>query len=389
MRKPPLFAVSLVATLACSILFLAARKSNADETATKAALAAKGIKATRSGLSLQEEGELAKAVTAATKLKQKVPSSAGGESGGSESTAEVEAEIAQLTERNAGLKQQLAQVNQTPIAFKGPLVANLNQEISANDNEIAHLQQSMKQTAKSTDDSKKDVTAARDAYFQAVFDARKMADRVLGQYAELSKDQEVIAAVKAWNETTKGSHALKPSHGFDTAVKRLEVLEKKIPSEKISLKQQGTGYYANVAINGDVLCEMLVDSAAPSLLLPHQMAVDAGVKVNEAAETIPFQTADGSEVQARHVVLKSVRVGSFLARNVACGVLPDSNKTAKAVLGKTFLGQFKGNVDSSSGELSLVRADTSAASTRHRKKPVTKHSLKKSNKPAQSDEPQE
>jgi hypothetical protein len=70
-------------------------------------------------------------------------------------------------------------------------------------------------------------------------------------------------------------------------------------------------------------------------------------------------------------------------------VLPDSNKTAKAVLGKTFLGQFKGNVDSSSGELSLVRADTSAASTRHRKKPVTKHSLKKSNKPAQSDEPQE
>ena len=214
-----------------------------------------------------------------------------------------------------------------------------------------------------------------------------MADRVIGQYAELNKDQEVAAAVKSWNEAAHTSHTLKPSHGFDSALRRLEVLEKKIPSEKVTLKQEGTGYYANVAINGDVICEMLVDSAAPSLLLPHQMAVDAGVKVNDSAETTPFQTADGSEVQAHHAVLKSVRVGSFTARNVACGVLPAGSKSTKGVLGKSFLGQFKGKVDSLSGELSLARADGEGGSRRH-KKPVAKHT-RKSSKSAQSDEPQE
>jgi clan AA aspartic protease (TIGR02281 family) len=390
MRKRHLLPVSLVAVFACSIVILAARTSTADETALKAALAAKGIKATRGGLSLQEEGELTKAVAAATKLKGKTFSTTSRDnSGGFENPEAIQAEIARLTELNVELKQKLAQLNQAPIPFKATAVTNLNHEISANDNAIAQLQASTKQAAKSNDDTQKDVKAARDAYHQAVFDARKMADRVIGQYAELSKDAEVIAAIKSWNEATHATHALKPSHAFATAVKKLETLEKTIPSEKIALKQQGTGYYASVAINGDFIGEMLVDSAAPSLLLPHQMAIDAGIKVDDSAETSPFQTADGAEIQARHVVLKTVRVGSFQARNVACGVLPASSKTAKAVLGKSFLGQFKGQVDSLSGELSLVRADASGSSTRRRKKPVAKHTQKKSTKSTQSDEPQE
>jgi clan AA aspartic protease (TIGR02281 family) len=390
MRKRHLLPVSLVAVFACSIVILAARTSTADEPALKAALAAKGIKATRSGLSLQEEGELTKAVAAATKLKGKTSSTTSRDnSGGFENPEAIQAEIARLSELNVELKQKLAQLNQAPIPFKATAVTNLNQEISVNDNAIAQLQASTKQAAKSNDDTQKDVKAARDAYHQAVFDARKMADRVIGQYAELSKDPEVIAAIKSWNEATHGTHALKQSGAFSNAVRSLEKLEKTIPSEKIPLKQQGTGYYASVAINGDYIGEMLVDSAAPSLLLPHQMAIDAGIKVDDSAETTPFQMADGSEVQARHVVLKSVRVGSFLANRVACGVLPASNKTAKAVLGKSFLGQFKGQVDSLSGELSLVRADASGSSTRRRKQPVVKHTHKKSTKSTQSDEPQE
>jgi clan AA aspartic protease (TIGR02281 family) len=388
MRKPHLVSVSGVASLAVSILLLAVQTSIADESAAKAALAAKGIRASRTGLSLQEEGELNKAVNAATALKRKIPSnSSGSDSGEFGNPAEVQAEIAQLTEQNAELKQQLAQLNAAPIAYKAPAILKLNQEISANDNAINQLQQSSKQAAKANDETQKDVKAAREAYFQAVFDARKMADRVIGQYAELSKDQEVVAAVKAWNEAAHTTHALKPSHGFDAAVKRLEVLEKKIPSQKISLKQEGTTYYASVAINGDVICDMLVDSAASALLLPHQTAIDAGVKVDDAAETTSFQGSDGSELQAHKAVLKSVRVGSFMARNVACGVLPASSKSTKAVLGKSFLGQFKGKVDSLSGELSLVRADAEGAT--HRRRKPAKHTLKKSSKPAQSDEPQE
>jgi clan AA aspartic protease (TIGR02281 family) len=388
MGKPNLLNVSGVTSVAVSILVLAVQTSFADETAAKAALAAKGIRASRMGLSLQEEGELNKAVNAANALKRKIPSnSSGSDSGEFGSPAEVQAEIEQLTQQNAELKQQLAQLNAAPIAYKAPALLKLNQEISANDNAINQLQQSSKQAAKANDETQKDVKAAREAYFQAVFEARKMADRVIGQYAELSKDQEVVAAVKAWNEAAHTTHALKPSHGFEAALKKLEGLEKKIPSQKIPLKQEGTDYYASVAINGDVICNMVVDSAATALLLPHQAAIDAGVKVDDAAETTPFPGPDGSEIQAHKAVLKTVRVGSFMARNVACGVLPASSKSTKAVLGKSFLGQFKGKVDSS-GELSLVRADAEGG-TRHRKRPVAKHTLRKSSRAAQSDEPQE
>jgi clan AA aspartic protease (TIGR02281 family) len=388
MRKSRQLTVSCVAGLAASILLSAAHISIADDTAAKAALAAKGIRASHGGLSLQEEGELAKAVKAAEALKRKIPSdSSGSDSSGFGNNADVQAEIAERTERVAQLKQELAQLNAAPIGFKGPAQVKLNQEISQNETILNQLQQSMKESGKAHDDSQKDIKAARDAYYQAVFDARKMADRVLGQYSELSKDPEVVTAVKAWNEASHSTHGLKPSHPFDSALKKLEALEKKIPSQKIALKQEGTAYSTSVAIN-DVMCDMMVDAAAPSVLLPHQTALDAGVKVDDAAGLTPFQGADGSEVQAHRVVLKTVRVGSFMARNVSCGVFPASNKSAKAVLGKSFLGQFKGKVDSFSGDLQLVRSDTEG-STRRRKKPAAKHTARKSSKAAQSDEPQE
>jgi clan AA aspartic protease (TIGR02281 family) len=391
MRNAHLLAVSGLSSLAVAILFLTVQPGFADDAAAKAALEAKGIRASRTGLSLAEEGELNKAVNAATALKRKIPSgSTSSDASGAEDPAAVQAQIEALTEQTAQLKQKLAQLNAAPIAFKGPALAELNQQISANESAITQLQVSSKQSGKassSNNNTEPDAKAARDAYLQAIFEARKMADHVIGQYTELSKDPEVAAAIKSWNDAAHTSLTLKPSRGFDSAVKRLEVLEKKVPSEKIPLKQQGTGYLASVAINGDRICEMLVDSTAPSLLLPHQTAVDAGVKVNESAETTPFQTADGSEVQAHHVMLKSVRVGSFTAHNVACGVLPASSKSTKAVLGKSFLGQFKGKVDSLSGELSLVRADADGATRRH-KKPAAKHTSRKS-KPAQTEEPQE
>ena len=108
MRNSHLFAVSGLASLAVAILFVTAQPGIADETAAKAALAAKGIRASHSGLSLQEEGELTKAVNAATALKRKIPSSmSSGEAGGFEDSSAVQAEIEELTERNVALKQKL------------------------------------------------------------------------------------------------------------------------------------------------------------------------------------------------------------------------------------------------------------------------------------------
>ena len=180
---------------------------------------------------------------------------------------------------------------------------------------------------------------------------------------------------------------VKPSRGLESAVKRLEALEEKIDSQKIPLRQKGKSYNAMVIINGEKACEMAVDTAAPTLLLPYDVAVGAGVKVNAATETTTIKAAGGSEIQAKRVLLKSVRVGSFTAKNVLCDVFPPRSTSAKAVLGKSFLGQFKSELNAGGSELSLARVDAELAANKKKKKSTPKHTFKKSVQPVPTDDP--
>ncbi len=234
-------------------------------------------------------------------------------------------------------------------------------------------------SSKTADDRhKKDASPAKespslDEYTQEVFEARKVADQLLTRYAELNQDKEVVAALKEWNEAAHTSSALKPSHSFESSLKRLEALEKDVGSETIPLRQEEKNSYATVVINEDTICELVVDPSASTIVLPYRVAVDAGVHL-DAAPKRTTETADGSEAQTKRVVLKSVQVGSFAAKNVVCHVLPAENTTAKGVLGSSFLKQFKSEVNAGGTELSLRRSDTGA--TTHKKKKA-KHTSKR------------
>jgi clan AA aspartic protease (TIGR02281 family) len=378
--------VSSGAAMLGLVLSLAVPGIAGDAASAKSKLAEKGIRVTHAGISLQEETEFSKAVSAAYTLKRKLSPTSKSEDSSASDDGESAAQIEALNEQSQALKQRLAQINVTGIAFRGPIEQELRQKISEIDNEIARIQQARKQASKSTTDVRHDDKAARQSYDQAVFDARKLADRVMTQYAELNKDSDVLSAIKEWNESAHTSNVLKPSHSFESAVKRLETLEKKIVSQKVPLRQEGTNYYAAVAINGEKTIDMLVDTSAPTLVLPYQVAVDAGLKVAGASETKSDQPAEESGASAKRLTLKTVRVGSFMAKNVACKVLPPNDKSDKPILGTSFLSQFKGEINATSSELSLVRADAESSGTRKHKKPAPKHPHKKTANPAPSDD---
>jgi aspartyl protease family protein len=143
-----------------------------------------------------------------------------------------------------------------------------------------------------------------------------------------------------------------------------------------------------VIINGKQRCEMLVDTRAATLLLPYRVAVDAGVNVDAAIETTTGQVGGGSKIQTQRVLLNSVRVGNLTAKDVSCGVLPANITSAQALLGMSFLSQFKFELNARSSVLSLQRVDAEATATR-KKKPLPKHTVKKSVKRIPSDNPQE
>ena len=364
------------------VLLSAVESARGDEASAKARLSAKGIRASRSGFTLQEETEFLKSVSTAYSLKRKVgavnqESSAGTDDG------EVAAQIEALTEQNDLLRKRLSQINLAGVVYRDQIGKQINEEIAANERQIALLRQGEKPTTKPAADTRRDENSARATYDKQVADARKLADHLIGQYAELSHDKEVAPALQEYNEAAHTSHALKPSHGFESALRRLETLEQKIVSGKIPLAQKGKSYYAPVMINGNQKCDMIVDAAAPNLVLPYQVAVDAGVNVDAATEKTTV-IADGSEMEAKRVSLKSVSVGSFTVKNVRCDVLPAKDTSSKARLGKSFLSRFKFTVNAGGSELSLVRAGAEKAT--RRKKPALKHTHKSSAQPVESND---
>ncbi len=366
--------ISGVAVFGSWVLLIFIEGARADEAAAKKTLAAKGIRATHSGCSLIAESEFSKAVSKAYSLRRKHAASKPQQLTAIEKEAAAE-RIQELKNQNELLRNKLAEVNKVGFAFRGNVVQQINEQIAANDRQIAEIQAALDPSRKATDDSKKKDgapakdSASLDQYTQEIFEARKVGDLLLAQYAELNQDKEVVGALKEWNEGAHSSSALKPSHAFESASKRLETLEKDVVSEKIPLRQEQKSSYATVVINEETICELVVDPAAAGIVLPHRVAVDAGIKVD----------AD----QAQRVLLKSVRVGSFGARNVVCQVLPAENTTAKGMLGSTFLKQFKSELTADGKELLLQRSE--AATTHKKKRTPAKRTSKKSSDSAPSD----
>ena len=386
MRKDRLAAISGAVLLGGCVILSAVAAARGDEASAKATLSGKGIKASRSGLTVLGETEFPKSVTAAYALERKLGAAASEEQSSGVGEEEADARIQELKQENVALNQRLQEVTKVAFAFRGQIVQQINQQIAANNQEIARIQQAEKKSTKSAEGAHKDETSARQAYMKQVSEARTLADRLIAEYSELNHDKEVVAAIKEWNAAAHSSHKLAPSHSFDSALRRLEALELKIVSGKVPLREKEQSYYAKVTINDVEPCEMLVDAKVATLLLPYQAAVDAGIHVDAAPETTTVVLADGSKVEAKHVNIKSVRVGSFAAKNVACDILPAAKTTAQATLGLSFLKHFKYDINAATSELSLTRADAHTAG-RHKKKSTTKHTPKKSSTTTPSDEP--
>jgi clan AA aspartic protease (TIGR02281 family) len=386
MRRDRLAAICGAVFLGGCLVLSAVAAARGDEASAKTTLSGKGIRVSRSGFTVLGETEFPKSVTAAYALKRKLGAAASEEQSAGVGEEEANAQIAELKQQNVVLNERLTELNKVGFAFRGQAIQQIRDQIAANDREIAQLQQTQKQSTRSSDDLHKDETSARQAYMKQVSEARTLADRLIAEYSELNQDKDVAAAIKEWDDAAHASHKLAPSHSFDSALRRLEALELKIASGKVPLREKEQSYYATVTINDVKPCEMLVDAKVATLRLPHQAAIDAGIHVDAAHETTTVVLADGSKVEAKRVQLKSVRVGSFAVKNVSCDILPASNTTAQATLGLSFLSHFKYEIKAATSELSLARAN---AASRHKKKSTTKHTLKKSSTTTPSDEPTE
>ena len=355
-----LFLTALVSVALC----LGSVRASDDADDAKDALREKGIRVSTSSLSLSDESKLSKTLRDISQIRKKLMDHAKILPAAERQLAENKAAITRGTRLNGQLNAQLATINPNNIALNNKLVG----AISANESKMRLLAEQQERMDEQLKAMRRSVNATREEYIQYVLDMREMADGIEQQYATLAADADVQAALKKLNAASDKTFKLEPSRSFQSSLKKLKGIQDSVLSEKIPLRTEGNSFYVSVVINGKHTQEMVVDSGASIISLPHQVAVACGIEPKDSDPTIQLVIADGSVIHGKAKTIKSVRVGKFTVEDVECAVLGLEATHATPLLGMSFLGQFKFELDAQAKTLTMAKVDTGSSTSTSRRR---------------------
>jgi len=115
--------------------------------------------------------------------------------------------------------------------------------------------------------------------------------------------------------------------------------------------------YASLG-KGKVSTKLVFDTGASITTISAKLAGRIGLKPKPGDPPIQLTTADGTMVQAKRLVIPSVRVGRFTVQNVECAVMPADKGDVDPLLGQTFFKHFKVEYSPEARKLSLKKLET-------------------------------
>lgn len=311
-----------------------------------------GLRIVGTGLALEAEAEAIKAVKDLARFKKSLML-ADRERYAAEGELEaIKQQISELRTRHTLRSAQLANVSD-PIS-NNRLVGELNTIKGLVDS----LGEQQEKSAEKTKAARGKVNDIREEFVQALLAVRQGIDRVEREWESLAADKAVTAAVESAAAATGRKLAVKPAAGFVTAERQLKVYEEAVISESIGLENDRGNFWVNVAVNGKPVERMVVDSGASSISLSAALARKLGVEPKSSDPDITVGLADGRRIPAKLIKLESVRVGRFTAEDVECVVLGQEATEAPPLLGMSFLGQFKFELDAAQAQLKMVKVDS-------------------------------
>nr|WP_261361117.1 retropepsin-like aspartic protease [Aeoliella straminimaris] len=181
-----------------------------------------------------------------------------------------------------------------------------------------------------------------------------MVDQASQVYQSAEENGKLQQAAEELNTATGKDYSLEPSRSLASAIRKLESLEDEVLTEAIPLRRQGRTLYASVTVNGKYDKEMVVDSGASLILLPGPVAKELGVEPTKQDPMVQLVMADGRTITGQLIKLDEVRVGQFTVKDVEAAVLGPDAVAAEPLLGMSFLGNFKFELDAKAGSLTLV-----------------------------------
>lgn len=348
--------LALFIVIAPAALAFGQEKQTLSPAEAKASLESAGFKVNTFGVSLPDEADFAKEMKELLNLRKTLL------------TAEkelwaAEGELERIKLTVTGLKAKSVEMN-AALAGGGLDISTHNKLVGALNAMSGQVDLLIEQQSRSTEKIKAargNANEARETYVEKVLATRALADRISHQWEKAAADPKQQLAIEKVNEVLNKKLALRPSTSFSTAERQLQGIEEKVLSETIKLNNENGTLWVSVMINGKHTQQMVLDSGANTISLPFAMAKEMGVEPTSSDTEIVVSLADGSEVPGYLKKLASVRVGKFTVENVDCVVLDQRAIRAPALLGMSFLGQFKFELDSNRAELKMVKVDVDAA----------------------------
>ena len=200
-----------------------------------------------------------------------------------------------------------------------------------------------------------EVARLRESYMQAIGDLRKSVDEITAKYAELNGKEEVAKALKDLSASTKTKQKLGPSKDLASAIKWLSKFEGSVHSEAVELHRENGVDHVDAMLNGKGPFRMVFDTGAGPTLLSADLASRLGLKAS--GRTIPCVVADGTTVQAKEMIIRTVSLGKLSVKDVTCVVMPKDKGNVNPLLGQSFLQRFDFKYTQGSGRLVLTKVD--------------------------------
>ena len=263
----------------------------------------------------------------------------------------LQVQISQAKTQLVGLNAQLTNV--TSVAANNRLVAAIN----TLDGQIDLATEKLSAYDKQISAARAEVNRSRESYVESIIECRRLANKLSAAYEQGSKNEDLKKQIDKLTAEAGEPLTFSSSGSFRSSLKRLISYEERIKSNSVPLRVEGRSFYASVVINGKHTEEMVVDSGATLISIPHKVAERMGLRPQRGDEQIQLVLADGSLISARKSKLQSIRVGTQEVQNVECAILGPEATNAEALLGMSFLGEFQFSIDSAGSTLELTRIE--------------------------------
>lgn len=198
------------------------------------------------------------------------------------------------------------------------------------------------------------LSKAESAYAETVLAIRSDFVHLRDKLATAMTDEQVLIALRVMHANFQTPQGLTADKILASLDKRIQRVEQEVFSESIPLEVERGSLYVDVVV-GRKPTRMVVDSGASLISLPMKTATELGISVPVDARVMKLILADGRSIPARGVTLPKVRVGEFEAVNVEAAVLDAVASDAEPLLGMSFLGNFKFEINTADKTLKMLR----------------------------------